>query len=188
MKKTKKSGSSVVRLILLALIGIVIGVKLYNANAGFLRNDLPMPFGVGAAVVMSGSMSPALEVDDIVIVKATDERDIGDIVVYESSGTLVVHRITDISGDTVTTKGDANNTADEPFDESLIKGKVILRVKGVGKVMNFIKNPIVTAVMVILAVAFIILSGRKEKSHDDEEFEELRKEIERLIDERHFDV
>ena len=67
-------------------------------------------------------------------VKERSEIHTGDIVVYQSGSMLVSHRVTELDGDTVITKGDANNTEDEPFDRSLIKGKVIGWVPGLGDV------------------------------------------------------
>ena len=70
------------RLLLLILCGLVIGVNMYLANANSLvGNQLPMPFGYGAAVVLSGSMEPEFSEGDLIFVKETESYKQNDIVV-----------------------------------------------------------------------------------------------------------
>lgn len=57
--KSKKKQRSILRRILLIIIGLILGVNVYLANAkGIVGNKLPMPFGYGMANVLSGSMEP----------------------------------------------------------------------------------------------------------------------------------
>ena len=42
------------------------------------------------------------------------------IIVYGIDNQYIVHRIIDIDGDMITTKGDANNTSDEPINKKNI--------------------------------------------------------------------
>ena len=53
----RKKWKNLVRIVLLVVAGAVLGVNLYNWNAkSLMGNSLPMPFGCGVAVVLSGSM------------------------------------------------------------------------------------------------------------------------------------
>ena len=61
---------------------------MINAK-NLVGNNLPMPFGYGAAVVLSGSMEPAFSKGDLIIVKETDEYGLNDIVVFESENPSV---------------------------------------------------------------------------------------------------
>ena len=55
MKKIKFKWTDLTRRVVLVLLGIVLGVNVYLANAQRLvGNQLPMPFGYGAAMVLSG--------------------------------------------------------------------------------------------------------------------------------------
>ena len=55
--KFKVTFKGVLRILVLIICGIVLGVNVYLANANSLvGNKLPMPFGYGSAVVLSGSM------------------------------------------------------------------------------------------------------------------------------------
>ena len=141
---------------------------------------MKMTFGYGMSVVLSGSMEDRLYVDDLVIIKATDNYKVNDIVLFQDGNSLVIHRIIEIDGDTVTTKGDANNTADEPIQKSQIKGVLVYDIAGFGAVVNVLKQPVF--VILILAAAFLLteFSYRKEKDTDTEELDEIKKMIEEL--------
>lgn len=187
MKKTpkhankKRNKKRILRYIVFSFMGIVLGLFLYIQNAnGILNDKMPMPFGYGMSVVLSGSMEDRLSVDDLVIIKATDNYDVGDIVLYQDGNSLVIHRIIEIDGDTVTTKGDANNVADKPINKSRIKGVLIYDIAGLGAVVNILKQPVF--IILILAAAFLFneISYRKEKDKDTESLDKIKAEIEKL--------
>ena len=173
-----------IRRILLILCGIALGVNIYNINANNLvGNKLPMPFGYGMAVVLSGSMEPAYSVNDLIVVKEAEEYAVGDVVVFQDAHDLVVHRIVELSEEEVRTQGDANNVADEPVDISAIKGAVIFSVPAVGKIVNILKSPV--GIIVLLAIALLLLEMPyiTEKKTHNEELEKIREEIRRLKEE-----
>ena len=180
--KTKKIiKKTVCRYIVFSFIGIVLGLFFYNQNAkGLLKDKMPMPLGYGMSVVLSGSMEDRLSVDDLVIIKATDDYKVNDIVLFQDGNSLVIHRIIEIDGDTVITKGDANNVADEPIQKSQIKGVLVYDITGFGAVVNILKQPVF--LILILAAAFLLteFSYRKEKHIDTEELDEIKKMIEEL--------
>ena len=76
-------------------------------------------------IVASGSMSGTVDVNDMVIVKITDDFQVGDIVTYQANGYFVTHRIISINKDQIITKGDSNNTEDDPIGRDKIIGKVV---------------------------------------------------------------
>lgn len=169
------------RRLLLVIISLVIGGNLYLWNAqSVLNNTLPMPFGYGFAVVMSGSMEPALRVDDLVVIHAREEYRVGDIIVFQSGNERIIHRIVAIDGETVQTKGDANNVPDAPVALSEVKGTLVLRLPGAGVIARALRNPL--GIVIVLAVAFVLLemSYRKQREEKDENQERLKDEIRRL--------
>ncbi len=184
MKQKNKSGNikrTVVRIVLFILLGAIIGLEVYSLNAeSLVGNSMPMPFGVGASVVLSGSMEPELSVDDLIIVRERDEYDVGDVVVYQSHGELIVHRIISADEETVTTQGDANDTADEPISRADIKGEVVYSVANVGAAVEFIKSPVVMIALVAAAIVLMEMSFRREKKRDDDELDRIKEEIRRL--------
>lgn len=171
----------VLRIFVLVLCGLILGVNVYLANANSLvGNKLPMPFGYGSAVVLSGSMEPEFSKGDLIVVKETNDYKLKDIVVFQDGGSLVVHRIINIDGETVTTKGDANNSPDEPIELSSIKGRVLFHIPFVGNIAGFLKTPIGTICIIAAAIALIEIPRRSEKKKDDEEREKIIEEIKRL--------
>ena len=106
------------RMLCFVLVSLLIGVSLFFANAKMvLHKQLPTIGGYGQAVVLSGSMSPAIEVNDLLIIKKCDTYKKGDIITFvDYTNDLVTHRIVAISEEEVLTKGDANNITDKPFE------------------------------------------------------------------------
>ena len=179
-----KKYKGVFRLLLLILCGVILGVNVYLANANSLvGNQLPMPFGYGAAVVL-GSMEPEFSEGDLIVVNETDTYEVNDIVVFQDGNSLVVHRIINIDGETITTKGDANKSADEPINISAVKGKVLFWIPFVGSIVEGLKTPVGTICIIAAAIALIEIPRRNEKKNDDEEKRKIIEEMERLKKER----
>ncbi|MBQ9151031.1 MAG: signal peptidase I [Clostridia bacterium] len=185
-QKTVRSNGTrrgVLRIILAAVISLVFGFGLYTWNASALGNRMPMPFGIGVGVIMSGSMEPELSVDDVILVKTATAYEEGDVVVFQQKGELIVHKIILVEGTTVTTKGTANNVADEPISISAIKGKVVGHIGGLGGLITWIRSPLGTGLVLVVAVGLLAGSYASEKKQDaqkQETLEEIRREIERL--------
>lgn len=172
---------SVIRISVLVLLAVLIGVSIYSINASMLGgNALPMPFGFGMTVVLSGSMEPELSVDDLLIVTPSDTYEVGDVVVYQTQRTAVVHRIVSINGEEIITRGDANNTDDDPITKENIKGKVIFAIPFVGLIVNLIKTPFGTILLLGAAIWLLEASFKNEKDKKAEELAAIRREIEEL--------
>ncbi len=172
---------SVIRIVVLVLLAALIGVSIYSINANLLGgNALPMPFGFGMTVVLSGSMEPELSVDDLLIVTPSDTYEVGDVVVYQTQRTAVVHRIVSINGEEIITRGDANNTEDDPITKENIKGRVVCAIPFVGLIVNLIKTPLGTVLLLGAAVWLLESSFKKEKAQKSDELEAIRREIEEL--------
>ena len=178
-KTTKrKTVRLIFRLLLLTLVAVVAGVGLFSWNAARVAgNALPMPFGYGVAVVLSGSMEPELSVDDLVIIKQTDTFNVNDVVVYQSGSSLVIHRIIELNDETAITQGDANNAPDEPIPLSAIKGTLVVAIPLVGVITHIVQNPIGVICILALAVLLLELSYQKEKKKDETDLEKIKEEI-----------
>ena len=182
MKKFLRS--PVVRYAALGILAILIGVNVFALNASRLAGDaVPMPFGYGASVVLSGSMEPTLSVGDLLIVKEQESYRVRDVVVYQSGRMPVVHRIESISEEMVTTRGDANNAADEPIPITAIKGEVIATVPYVGYALWALKSPVAVVILLVAAVLLVEWSFRTGKTEKEEEKERLKDEIRALMEE-----
>lgn len=177
----RKKFPPVLRTVFLIAVSLILGINIYSWNARSLTgNVLPMPFGYGGAVVLSGSMEPTIAVDELILVKAEDSYEVGDVVVYQTGKMLVVHRIVAMDGETVTTRGDANNVDDGAIEPAQIKGKVIAHIPHVGTAVRLLKSPAATIVLIAAAVLTIELPYRKKKEQDNEELERIKEEIRKL--------
>ena len=181
MQSKKNMTKLIVRIVVIALIGGFLGCQIYLINAERLVGDaMPMPFGVGASVVLSGSMEPSLSVDDLIIVVKQDEYNIGDVVVYQQQGILIVHEIIEKNGNEVVTKGSANDTADDPISTDSIKGKVTCSIPMIGGVVGFFKTPIGIVLVIGAAILLMELSFKKDKKKDLDDIEAIKDEIRKL--------
>ena len=180
-KKKRKGGRLVFRVFLMLVISLLLGGSIYMLNAKRLvRNAMPMPFGIGSSVVLSGSMEPTLSVDDLVIVRAQDSYAVGDVVVYQTGHALVIHRIVQISDEAVITRGDANNIEDAPIAPAEIKGRMVAVIPRAGKAVHFLQSPLGIILILALAVFLLNRSWSKEKAADDKDLDVLEEEIRRL--------
>lgn len=84
--------------------------------------------------VKTGSMEAKIHVGDYVLILKKSNYKVGDVVTYTSNNGFITHRIIEIDGNKVTTKGDANNTPDEVINAKIIIGKVIMS----GGILNII--------------------------------------------------
>jgi signal peptidase len=137
-----------------AFVGLVLVVFLLFRGAlivsGWISDSgAPSVFGREVFVVRSGSMSPALETGDAVLVRlldgdVVDEVGVGDVVTFHptsSESILISHRIVatlhNVNGDAFyVTKGDANASRDtELVAPDRIIGKVDGRLPQVGRLL-----------------------------------------------------
>ena len=169
---------------LVVLCAATLGVNLYLTNAQVLTGDqMPMPFGYGSAVVLSGSMEPTFSTGDLIVVEECEEIALKDIVVYQQGSSLVVHRVIAMDGEEIITRGDANNVADAPIRRDVVKGRVIFWIPGLGDVVTVIKSPAGTIALLAAAIALVEIPHLREKKKDEQEREKLIEEIKRLKDE-----
>ena len=166
---------------MIIIAGLTVGLSVYSWNAArVVGNQLPMPFGVGASVVLTGSMEPTLKANDLVFVAEQDDYKVDDIVVYQSSNQLIIHRIISIADDKVITKGDANNTSDDPITKDQIKGRYVFRIPLIGFVFKILKTVPGTICVLALVVFLMYRSRRKERDRSNQELEKLVAEIRAL--------
>ena len=187
--KDKQSGAGakkkqlVLRLLIILLLSLFLGVTVYMINAKrVMKNLMPMPFGVGSAVVLSGSMEPTLSVNDLVVVRAAEHYSKDDIVVFQSGPELVIHRVVSVENDQLITRGDANDTEDPPISTELVKGRLILVIPYVGLLIRGLQTLPGILIVLALAVFMLRLSWQKEKDASSREQDAIKAEIRLLRD------
>ena len=182
MKQLKRT--PFLRYLILGILAVVLGINVFALNAAHLAgNPVPMPFGVGASVVLSGSMEPELSVGDLLIIREQDGYKVGDVVVYQSGSMAVVHRIMEIDPETAITRGDANNSDDLPIATSAIKGRVVAAIPAVGYLVWAFKTPVGILITLCAAVALVEFSFHNSKTEKEAEKEKLKEEIRILMQE-----
>lgn len=119
----------------------------------------PTIMGYCSAVVISGSMSGSIEVDDMVITKKQNEYEVSDVIMFLNSGNAVTHRITKVTESGYKTKGDANNSEDvgSPVKPESVIGKVIFVIPKIGIVTQFFSTPFGMMCLVFSLILFIKL-------------------------------
>ena len=188
-KALKKRTKTILRTVLLVFVAAVVGINVFLLNAASLGGDaVPMPFGVGATVVLTGSMEPALSAGDLLIVSKAEDYALRDIVVFQDGRIPVVHRIIRIDGEEIVTQGDANNTEDDPINREQIKGRVVMAIPLVGHVINLIKTPIGTLVIIAAAIFLLERSFRREKEKNSAEMDRIKDEIRALMEQQKKDL
>lgn len=125
-----------------------------------LAAAVPLAVGDRSYVVRSGSMAPAIETGDVVVVEPISPLDaeVGEIVTFhnpEANGDLTSHRAITITrrGDDVrfTTKGDSNTGTEQwrvPIEGEI--GKVLYRVPMLGFASVWIQTPAGRVALVII--------------------------------------
>lgn len=153
--------SGIILIVLALLAGILI---------------IPKLMGYEEMAVLTGSMEPEYPVGSLIYVKETEPENlqVGDVITYKLSGdTVVTHRIVEIDTEaqTVTTKGDANESNDgQPIPYASIVGKAEFKVPYLGFISMNIKTPKgIIAICGILVVIILLTFIPEIFSKDEEE-------------------
>lgn len=149
------------------ILDVIIVILLLTIVVSVLNKKKPTPlFGYYFFTVMSGSMEPTLKVEDNLIVKGSDNYEVGDIVTYKSGDSYVTHRITKIDGNKVITKGDANTDEDSEFDKKDILGKVVFK----SVYLNFLVRNRILIILFIIIIYLIemVINTRRRKVEKSE--------------------
>lgn len=155
-----------IQVVLTLVLAALLACNLYLIAAQrFLGVEHPTVFGFTTAVVASGSMSPALEVDDLILIHAQDSYEPGDVITYESGSSLVTHRIVEAVEEGFVTQGDANNAPDlEPVRLENVVGKVVGQIPGAGRVLGCLRTPLGLMCLVLLGILLLALYVRPQRS------------------------
>ena len=165
---------------LIVVFGIILLISLYTLiQVKVLKNEYSNLFGYSLFEVQTGSMHGTIESGDWIIIKLTKDVQVGDIITYRQNDAFVTHRITEAYKGTFVTKGDANNTADEPIDQSQVIGKLAKILHGFGILRKSIFNPPVIVFLIITLYAFN-LTFKKDKSKFDLKIQDIIKYIKKL--------
>lgn len=136
-------------------------------------------FGYSIFNVATGSMEPVISQNDIIIVKEQKDYDINDIVTFKSDNAYVTHRVISKSGNSIVTKGDANNAKDVSIKKDDIIGKVVHVIRQGGVWQQIFTSPTIIIMIFVTLMLFDFAFSYKK----DEVKEEKVKEVEDVKEE-----
>ena len=166
MIRTIKKAGRVLQIVFIIFLSVFLICNLYFILApGITGNPHPDVFGFSTAVIASGSMEPELSSGDIILMHQQDNYETGDIITFQSGGSLVTHRIAAITGEGYITRGDANNADDaEPAAQENVLGEVVACIPRAGSFIFFLKTPLGLTILILagfLLIELPFLLGRK---------------------------
>ena len=137
----------------LLLIGVTLLLYVLDIKIRASKGDYSTPT-FNAYVVLTGSMLPEIQVNDVVVTKKVEASTlkVGDVITFASAdtrflNTIITHRIIKKEYDTKTktysfqTQGDNNNVADSALvPQNNIRGKVILKIPKLGYLQEFLAS------------------------------------------------
>lgn len=126
-------------------------------------------FGYSFFEVATGSMSPTIEVGDVVITKITKDVNKNDVIVYKDGESIITHRLIEKNEEEIITRGDANNSEDKPIKENMIIGQVIKIIPQLGTWQKILSSPeiLVLIIMLIIILSTIYAYTSKAEEKDD---------------------
>lgn len=135
--------------LMITALTLVLILTMYSRITG----NNPSLCGYSLFRVSSGSMSPTLEIGDIILVNECDGETVktGDIVTYVAEsgtmeGNLVTHRVIEApykqnSEIFLVTKGDSNPSPDSPIKASQVEGRMITKISFLRYIFDIFVTP-----------------------------------------------
>lgn len=179
MKRVKK----IVFVILSIILGLILLFSVYNfISLKVLHKDLASINGYALLEVVSGSMEPTILKGDMIVINTKNKNyKENDIITFRGKeGEFVTHRIMSIDEDMMITKGDNNNTEDDPISTKSIVGKYVTKINGGGRILSSFKNPFTMVMIFVIGLLGCILlstdsDGKPILDQDEKEFQEFLK-------------
>ncbi|MDO8715220.1 MAG: signal peptidase I [Dehalococcoidales bacterium] len=159
MNNNSVKGVHVVRA--MKIVGWVVtsALILFIAGLGFIH-FVP---GYSFSLVRSGSMTPAINVGDVIITRPASGAGVdgniksGAIVMYTHDGQLITHRVVSVNGSALSVKGDALEHPDPwPVVISNVQGVYLFKIPYIGYAMNFVRTKLGWFLAIIIPAAAIV--------------------------------
>lgn len=151
--------------VLLIIVTIIIIIGFYYIiQIKIAQNDYANLFGYTFFEVATGSMSPTIQIGDVIVVKITKEIEENDIIVYKDGKSIITHRLVKKDDNELIAKGDANNSEDKPIQEDMVLGKVEKIIPKLGIWRNILTSPEIVGLILLLITIFSFLFIKTSKS------------------------
>lgn len=159
----------IINLIIFILGIIAILAILTSIQLNVQKKEYANIFGYSIFSTETGSMSPTMEIGDVVIVKIGEQVQEKDIITYKKDNSFITHRIVKIEGNSIIAKGDNNNTQDEEITQDAVVGKVVFIINNVEIWKNVFSDINVIIPIIITVILLVILICYKEKNEPNKE-------------------
>ena len=133
-------------------------------------------FGYSFFKVTTGSMDPTIKEHDIIIVSTNETYNVNDIITYRDDANFITHRIITMDGNTLITKGDANNATDQEVNKSDVIGKVVKIFSGLGIWQSIFTTPKVIVALFVTLILFDFAFSYKGKENKNKKVEKEKNE------------
>ncbi len=190
MKKLLKKIISFLPFIFIAIAMLMI-VQL---GLSLSKGEVPNVFNRAILYVKTPSMEDTIMAGDLIFVDVNEtEYNVGDIISFRKSDqqqVIITHRIVEVNGDLITTKGDNNAVTEdweENFSKDLIVGKYISKSAFLGSIYEMLFLNSLNILFALIIIIFLIIAVIEVKNiinlMSKKRMEELEKEKEKLIEE-----
>lgn len=161
---------SIILDILLVIVTIMLIIGFYYIyQIKIQKKDYANLFGYTFFEVATASMSPTIEIGDVVVVKITKDVEENDIIVYKDEKSIITHRLIEKKETELIARGDANNSDDKPIKEEMLLGKVIKIVPELGIWRKIFITPEVAGLIITLLILFGIATAFFSNSEEKNE-------------------
>ena len=165
-QKIKKVFKGIGHALSIALVVLEV-IMIIFLVASKIQGNPPTIFGYQTYFIKTGSMQPELCPGDVIISKKYDggELDAGDngdvVTFYEKNDKTqmsITHRVIEINGDEIITKGDANNKADDPITKDNIEAVMVYKTVLISKIYRVISTAWGFWLLIFTPIALLIVS------------------------------
>ena len=169
ISKNIKRTQKIKKILIIILYLLLIPTILFSVFLMFVElgnsDEVPSFFNMDVYIVVSESMTPKINVNDIILVKkgyTNEQYKEGNIITYiRADGELITHRIDSITKvgllRAYITKGDNNEEVDDfhvMYDQ--IIGKVVYVMPKLGILVGLLKNKIFFGMCIIVLILIVI--------------------------------
>lgn len=134
---------------------VLFAILIFFILLNILSMNNKSLFGFRIYRVISGSMQPALQIGDVIIIKEANNYAEKDIITYDNGLTTITHRIKSINGDEIITEGDANDAPDKPITKDRILGKYFFRISTFSVFSIMLTGKTIYLIMMLVLFAII---------------------------------
>lgn len=156
--------------LIIFILGIIAILAIWTSiQLNVQKKEYANLFGYSIFSTETGSMSPTMEIGDVVIVKIGEQVQEKDIITYKKDNSFITHRIVKIEGNSIIAKGDNNNTQDEEITQDAVVGKVVFVINNIEIWKNVLSDMNVIIPIIITVILLVILICYKEKNEPNKE-------------------